>query len=117
MTQNTTLDRRATAARPETVQVARAEALFASALPAGGDPTRTEVTAAIRDAVRAHGGTHGCAAAMAAAYGDSPETAAARMRWALRVVHARFAGRRGAPCSAAVALHGIRHVETEGTGR
>jgi hypothetical protein len=65
---------------------ARAEALFASDFPAGREPTRAEVAEAIRCAVRAHGGTRGCAGEVAAAYGDYPETAAPRMRWALTVV-------------------------------
>jgi len=65
---------------------ARAEALFTSDLPAGREPTRSEVAEAIRQAVRAHGGTRGCAGEVAAAYGNHPETAAPRMRWARTVV-------------------------------
>jgi hypothetical protein len=65
---------------------ARAEALFTSMLSADSLPSRTELSAAIAQAVRAHGGCHGCAAEVAAAYGDHPETAAPRMRWARTVV-------------------------------
>jgi hypothetical protein len=65
---------------------ARAAALFASDLPCGSRPTPGDVAAAIAYAVRACGGTRGCVAAMAAAYGDCPETAAPRMRWARGVV-------------------------------
>ena len=66
---------------------ARAAALFASDLPTGSQPSPTAVNVAIASAVRVCGGTRGCVAMMAAAYGDYPETAAPRMRWALRVAH------------------------------
>jgi hypothetical protein len=69
---------------------ARAEALFVSELSAESHPTRAEVTAAIRRAVRTHGGTRGCSIEVAGAYGDYPETAAPRMFWALGVVHAAY---------------------------
>jgi len=65
---------------------ARAAALFASDLPAGSRPSGPDVDAAIARTVRARGGTRGCVAAMAAAYGDYPEIAAPRMRWARGVV-------------------------------
>ncbi|WP_188195983.1 hypothetical protein [Nonomuraea sp. SYSU D8015] len=70
---------------------ARAEALFGSDLPTGSAPSGPEVTAAIRRAVRTHGGTRGCAVALAGEYGDHPETAAPRMRWALQVVRTVYA--------------------------
>lgn len=66
--------------------VARAETLFASPVPTGTTLTRTELDAAIAAAIEQFGGVRQCAAEMAAAYGDRPETAAARMRWALRAV-------------------------------
>jgi hypothetical protein len=69
-----------------TIRIARTEALFASSLSAADEPAADEVAAAIRDAIHRHGGSRGCASQMAAAYGDQPETAAARMRWAIRVV-------------------------------
>ena len=69
---------------------ARAEALFTSHLSATAPPSRREVTAAIRHAVLAYGGTRGCAIEVAGAYGDHPETAAPRMRWALSVVHSVY---------------------------
>jgi hypothetical protein len=62
---------------------ARAAALFASELPTGSRPA--DVNAAVASAVHACGGTRGCVAVMATAYGDCPETAAPRMRWALSV--------------------------------
>ena len=66
--------------------VVRAKALFTSPLSARSKPDRAEVAAAIRLAVRAHGGTRGCTIAVAGEYGDHPDTAAPRMRWALAVV-------------------------------
>jgi hypothetical protein len=70
---------------------ARAEALFASDLSAQCRPDAAAVAAAISRAVRACGGVRGCAGAVGAAYGDYPETAAARMRWARQVIEAIFA--------------------------
>src|SRR3954463_5969837 len=64
---------------------ARAAAPFARALPTGPRPGPPPVAAVIAASVHACGGTRGCVALMAAAYGDYPETAAPRMRWALSV--------------------------------
>jgi len=61
----------------------RAEALFVSWLQPSDRPTAEQVAAAIRATLLAHGGTGGCGAALAAEYGEHPETAANRMRWAL----------------------------------
>ena len=69
---------------------ARAAALFLSDLSVTDQPTSTRVEAAIRHSVRTHGGTRGCAADLAAAYGDHPELAAPRMRWARRVVDSLY---------------------------
>ena len=60
----------------------RAEALFTSHISASSQPSPVEVTLAITQALRRYGGAQGCAAEAAAAYGDHPETAAPRMRWA-----------------------------------
>jgi hypothetical protein len=65
---------------------ARAEAISTSHLPIGSQPTGPETTAIISAAVPAHGSTRGCAAQVAAAYGERPETAAPRMRWARTVI-------------------------------
>jgi hypothetical protein len=66
---------------------ARAEALFTSTLSSAGVLfSSDDVTNAIRHAVRAHGGTRGCAIEVAGEFGDHPETAGPRMRWALDVV-------------------------------
>ena len=70
---------------------ARAAALFVSDVSAADHPTDAEVYAAIQRALRTHGGSRGCAADLAAAYGDRPEVAVPRMRWALGVVASRYA--------------------------
>ncbi len=64
-----------------------AEALFASTLQPSEHPTAEQVTAAVRDSLRRHGGQHGCASLCAAEYGEHPDTAPARMRWALALTN------------------------------
>jgi uncharacterized membrane protein len=64
----------------------RAEALFVSPLQPTDSPTPTEVRSAIVASFRAYGGAAGCAARCAAEYGEHPDEAADRMRWALAVV-------------------------------
>jgi hypothetical protein len=78
-------------ARALKLTAARAEALFVSDVSAQAQPTRDQVTQAIRYALRRSGGVRGCAAEVAAAYGDHPETAAPRMRWARTVVESLYA--------------------------
>ena len=68
----------------------RSEALFASALQPSDQPTPAQVRAAITMTVRRFG-TQGCAARMAQEFGDEPQTAVARMRWARQVVSESFA--------------------------
>ena len=82
---------------------ARAAALFASDLSAESRPSTDTVHATIAATVRAHGGTRGCAAEMAAAYGDYPQTAVARMRWARGVVLTAYEARRPEPETLALA--------------
>jgi hypothetical protein len=65
---------------------ALADALFTSDLSARCEHTPIEVATAIRHAIGTHAGTGGCAAEVAAEYGEHPETAARRMRWARAVV-------------------------------
>ncbi len=69
---------------------ARAAALFVSDVSVADHPTGAEVDAAIRHALRTHGGSRGCFADVAAAYGDHPELAAPRMRWARGVVESCY---------------------------
>ena len=70
----------------QTMTAARAEALFASTARTGQRLGRDEIATVIRGAVSRYGGIQGCAAEMAFAYGDHPEAAAERMRWARRCV-------------------------------
>jgi hypothetical protein len=58
-----------------------ADALFVSALQCSQAPTTDQIQQAIDVAIRAFGRT-GCAGQVAQEFGDHPETAAARMRWA-----------------------------------
>ncbi|GAB1692029.1 hypothetical protein [Krasilnikovia sp. M28-CT-15] len=64
----------------------QAAALFASRLQPSEHPGSAGVAAAIRSSLRTNGGAPGCAAVVAVEYGEHPETAAARMRWALHTV-------------------------------
>ena len=62
----------------------RADALFVSALQRGDHPGAREVRQAVAAAVQAFG-QRGCAGRVAQEFGDHPETAITRMRWACRV--------------------------------
>lgn len=76
----------------------RAEALFCCDLSVSVPLTKMQATVAIRAAVRTKGGVRGCACTVAQEYGDHPDTAAARMRWATEAVNALF----GKPASAEI---------------
>jgi hypothetical protein len=67
-----------------------ADALFASMLQRSDGPSAGQVRKAIAAAVRAYG-SRGCAERVAQEFGDHPETAVARMRWARGVVGEVFA--------------------------
>jgi len=58
-----------------------ADALFASVMQRSDKPGRGQVLKAITAAVRAYG-HRGCAERVAQEFGDHPEAAVARMRWA-----------------------------------
>ncbi len=84
--------------RPDPDQAARpdadagvADALFASALQRSDHPTAAQVRQAIATAIRAYK-LGGCAARVAQEYGEHPETAVTRMRWARMAVAAAFPG-------------------------
>jgi hypothetical protein len=66
----------------------RAEALFTSSLQPSDQPTSARIRAAIVASLRTHRGIRGCAAALAAEYGEHLETASERMRCALAVAAA-----------------------------
>jgi hypothetical protein len=69
----------------------RADALFASALQRSDAPSAVQVKQAVAAARNAFGDL-GCMARVAQAYGEHPETAATRMRWARMTVAGAFAG-------------------------
>ena len=81
------------------ISAARADALFASALQRSDEPSAAQIHQAIAASVRAFG-TRGCAARVAQAYGEHPETAAPRMRWARAAVAAASGGAHLAPATA-----------------
>jgi hypothetical protein len=68
----------------------RCEALFASALPQSDQVAPLQVRLAIIEALRTLG-ARGCAEWVAQEYGDYPEAAVARMRWARFLVAHAFA--------------------------
>jgi hypothetical protein len=68
-----------------TISTARADALFASPLQRSDEPSPAQVHQAIAAAIATFG-IQGCAARVAQAYGDHPETAMPRMRWARATV-------------------------------
>ena len=70
-----------------TISTARADALFASPLQRSDEPSPAQVHQAIAAALAAFG-IQGCAARVAQAYGEHPETAVPRMRWARAAVTA-----------------------------
>jgi len=74
------------------VDRARCEALFASALQRSDIVTASTVAAAISEALRQFG-PDGCASRMAEEFGEHPETACERMRWARHLVDELGAGR------------------------
>ncbi|HXZ71319.1 MAG TPA: hypothetical protein VEH31_10700 [Streptosporangiaceae bacterium] len=63
------------------ISAARADALFVSALQRSEELSTGEVRQAVASAVRAFG-SRGCAERVAQEFGDHPDTAVARMRWA-----------------------------------
>ena len=73
------------------ISTVRADALFASTLQRSDKPTAAQVQQAIAAAVRAFG-ARGCVARVAHTYGEHPETAVLRMRWARATVTGAFEG-------------------------
>jgi hypothetical protein len=74
----------------DTLSTVRAAALFVSDVSVHDHPSRDEIEAAIRRSLRTRGGSRGCTADVAAAYGDHPELAAPRMRWARAAVESHY---------------------------
>ena len=74
----------------------QADALFASGLQRCDEPSGSQVRQAVATAIREFG-SRGCAARVAQEFGDHPETAVIRMRWARAVAGAAFAHSGQAP--------------------
>ncbi len=90
-----------------TISTARADALFASALQRSDEPSAAQVHQAVAAAVAAFG-VRGCAARVAQAYGEHPEIAAPRMRWARAAVTSAFGG----PLAELACVSGIRPLQS-----
>ena len=73
------------------IDTARADALFASVLQISDAPSAVQVQQAI-DAATSTLGDLGCAARVAQEFGEHPETAVTRMRWAREEVAFVFGG-------------------------
>jgi hypothetical protein len=74
---------------PRSTSAIRADALFASALQRGDHPGAEDVRRAVAAAVEAFG-QRGCAERVAQEFGDHPEAAVTRMRWARQVAGQAF---------------------------
>ena len=72
-----------------TVEAVRAEALFVSTVQASETPGADRVRHAVATTLRLLG-VRGCAAQVAGEYGEHPETAAARMSWAIATVRVAY---------------------------
>ena len=72
------------------IGVVQADALFVSGLQRCDEPSASQVRQAVADSIRAFGYS-GCAGRVAQEFGDHPETAVARMRWARAVAGEAFA--------------------------
>jgi hypothetical protein len=70
---------------PRSARAFQADALFASVLQRSDEANASQVRRAIAESVDAYGDV-GCACQVAQEFGDHPEMAAARMRWALATV-------------------------------
>ena len=68
----------------------QADAIFASALQRGDEPSAGQVRQTVAAAIRAFG-CSGCGERVAQEFGDHPETAVIRMRWARVVAREAFA--------------------------
>jgi hypothetical protein len=63
----------------------RCEALFVSDIQSSEHPGPPQIRTAVTETIRRFG-AHGCAAIVAQEFGDHPETAVHRMRWAREAV-------------------------------
>jgi hypothetical protein len=73
------------------ISAARADALFVSALQRSEELSTGQVRQAVAAAVRTFG-SKGCAERVAQEFGDHPDTAVTRMRWARMMAAETFGG-------------------------
>ena len=71
---------------PGRFEAIRAEALFVSTLQPSGSPSPDQIRRAVTTALQRLG-VRGCAARVAGEFGDHPDTAVARMGWALATIN------------------------------
>lgn len=74
---------------PGMFEAARAGALFASTLQPSGSPSPGQIRRAVTATLQRLG-VRGCAARVAGEFGDHPDTAVARMSWALATIQAVY---------------------------
>jgi len=74
---------------PGTLEAVRAGALFLSTLQPSGSPTPDQIRRAVTTTLQRLG-VRGCAAHVAGEFGDHPDTAVARMGWALAAVNTLY---------------------------
>ncbi len=74
----------------QSIDAVRADAVFVSGLQRYDEPSAGPVRQAVTAAIRAFG-CSGCAGRVAQEFGDHPETALIRMRWARGVAREAFA--------------------------
>ena len=70
---------------PDTFEAVRAEALFASTVQPCRSPSPDQIRRAVATTLQRLG-VRGCAARVAGEFGDHPDTAVARMGWALATI-------------------------------
>jgi hypothetical protein len=101
------------------VVAVRADAVFVSGLQRRDVPSAGQVRRAAAAAIGAFGGS-GCAGRVAQEFGDHPETAVIRMRWARAVAREAFADPAPEPGSGtgarAVLVSGPRALAGQGPG-
>jgi hypothetical protein len=88
-----------------TFDAVRAQALFVSWVQSSQQPDADEIRTAVATVLRQLGSRE-CAALVAQAFGDTPETAVGRMVWALAVVRGVYGAAAEAPSSGRLALAG-----------
>jgi len=81
---------------PNAFEAVRAEALFASTVQSSESPTPDQVVRAVATTLRRLR-IRGCAAQVAGEFGDHPDTAVARMAWALATIRTVYPAPSTAP--------------------